>query len=164
MLLSAFLIVWTLQSDSWWRKLLHFIFIISNNHFFFMSIIYNPQTACCVMKFKAVYRLKGSHYLFTYIYIYLCGCWFSTTGKQVWWMYGCSPTGTCGSLQNWTVVRQLPALLWSLEGLSRAMFFFFTVEPLHHLSMLNWQIKTQYFLQSNVRGILLCQCQGMQMV
>lgn len=70
MLLSAFLIVWTLQSDSWWHKLLHFIFIISNNHFSLTSIVYNRRTACCVMKFKAVYRLEGSQALFTYIYIY----------------------------------------------------------------------------------------------
>lgn len=72
MLLSAFLIAWTLQSDSWWHKLLHFIFIISNNHLFFMRIVCNRWTACCVMKFQADYRLEGSPTLFTYIYIYLC--------------------------------------------------------------------------------------------
>lgn len=117
MLLSASLIVWTLPSDSWWRKLLHFIFIIANNHLSFTSIVYNLWTACCVMKFKAVYRLQGSHTLFTYIYIYLYGFCFSATGKRAWWMCGRGPTGTRGSLQNWSVVRLLPASPWSLESL-----------------------------------------------
>lgn len=71
MLLSAFLIVWTLQSDSWWHKLLHFIFIISNNHFFFTSTVYNCQTACCIMKFKAVYQLEGSHVLYLYLHVFM---------------------------------------------------------------------------------------------
>lgn len=137
MLLSASLIVRTLPSDSWWRKLLHFIFIISNNHSSFMSIVYNHRTACCVMKFKAVYRLQGSHTLFTYIYIYLYGFCFSTTAKQAWWMSGCGPTGDV----------RLPAELICGQATSSftvkpGVQHFITVEPLHHLNMLCWQIKT----------------------
>lgn len=103
MLLSAFLIVGTFQSDSWWRKLLHFIFIVSNNHYFFMSLVYNGGTVCCIMKFKALHRLEGSHTLFTYIYIYLCGdCFvFTPCQKPLWWMCGWA------SGQNWSVIRQL---------------------------------------------------------
>lgn len=72
MLLSAALIARTLPSDSWWRKLLHFIFIVSRDRFPLTSVVYNRGTACCVMKFEAGLSAPGiSHSVYSYLHIFI---------------------------------------------------------------------------------------------
>lgn len=92
MLLSAALIAQTLASDSWWRKLLHFIFIVSRDHFPLTSIVYKHGTACCVMKFKAGLSSPGiSHsvYLYLHIFIWIVFSHSGQTDMMNAWLRSC---------------------------------------------------------------------------
>lgn len=96
MLLSAALIARTLPSDSWWRKLLHFIFIVSCDHFPLMSIVYNHGTACCVMKFKAglsAPRISHSVYSYIHIFIWIVFSHSGQTGMMNVWLRSCEGVG-----------------------------------------------------------------------
>lgn len=149
MLLSAALIARTLPSDSWWRKLLHFIFIVSRDHFPLTSIVYNHATACCVMKFKAGLSAPGiSHsvYLYLHIFIWIVFSHSGQTGVMNVWLRSCEGSERdCSSLQDWSVVSQATASFtrktWRAWGWARSP----TAEPLRHLRTMCRQLK---FLQS----------------
>lgn len=64
-----------------------------------------------------------SHSLYLYLHIFIWILFFPQHGKHAWWMCGRGPTGTRGSLQDWSVVRQRPASPWSLEIIGLCSLF-----------------------------------------
>lgn len=141
MLLSAALIARTLPSDSWWRKLLHFIFIVSRDHFPLTSIVYNHGTGCCVMKFKAglsAPEISHSVYLYLHIFIWIMFSHSGQTGMMNVWLHSRGELeGVCSSLQDWSVLSQATTSFTRKTWRARSP----TAEPLHHLRTLCRQIK-----------------------